>query len=304
MTFQDILYIVTIAENGSITKAAAKIFVAQPALSQCLHKVENEIGHIIFERTCNGVVPTEAGMCFIDFAKKVLKEKEIMESRLVDLSNAVCGTVRIGFTGLQMAYMLPRFFMKFKTMYPKVEVYLAQGLSEYIENEVIKGNLDIAVLHPPLNTKKLDIFLFDQDEMVVVPRSDSDYHRYVYYNEDDGRPYIDLNFFRTEPLILTASTTRSRQTCDRILERAKITPRITQVTDNLASIDALAQIDYATAILPHKQLSDALQKRAYFYIDSKYEPEYPFYIVVSKDAYRTNAMACLLELLRSNRGAI
>lgn len=72
-------YIVSIAEEQSITRAAAKMYMAQPALSQCVQKVEKELGVTIFHRQPNGVKLTAEGECFLEFAKKTLTEQKTME---------------------------------------------------------------------------------------------------------------------------------------------------------------------------------------------------------------------------------
>lgn len=299
MTLQDIQYVAEIAESGSITKAATKLFVAQPALSHCLQKVENEIGRAIFARASSGVTLTESGACFMEFAHVVLQANEAMKLRLIDLNNVVSGTVRIGFTGLLMTNLLPKFFSEYRKRYPDVEVFLTQGRSEDIENEIIKGNLDVAILHPPFTSSKVDCFIFDHDEMVVIPRSTSDYQPYLYSRDKDNRTYIDLAFLKTEPLVLPVSINRSRMTCDRILQNAGISPVILQTTDFLAACATIAEIDYATTILPEKQLPLSLREKGFYYIAPEYSPEYPLYVVVSNTTYLNNATRRLLDLLLS-----
>lgn len=86
MTFNDLRYIVVIAEENSITKAADKLYMTQPALSQYLKKVEKELGVLIFERTTTGVRPTAEGVQFLAFAKNVLNQEQDMKS-----SCKICG---------------------------------------------------------------------------------------------------------------------------------------------------------------------------------------------------------------------
>ena len=88
MTTRDMAYIVSIAEEQSITRAAAKMYMAQPALSQCVQKVEKELGVTIFHRQPNGVKLTAEGECFLEFAKKTLTEQKTMEKKLLDLQNS------------------------------------------------------------------------------------------------------------------------------------------------------------------------------------------------------------------------
>lgn len=99
MTTRDMAYIVSIAEEQSITRAAAKMYMAQPALSQCVQKVEKELGVLIFLRQPNGVRLTAEGECFLEFAKKTLTEQKTMEKKLLDLQNSDRGCRSARFYG-------------------------------------------------------------------------------------------------------------------------------------------------------------------------------------------------------------
>ena len=94
MTFNDLRYIVVIAEENSITKAADKLYMTQPALSQYLKKVEKELGVLIFERTTTGVRPTAEGVQFLAFAKNVLHQEQDMRKQLQNLRGGDVGEVR------------------------------------------------------------------------------------------------------------------------------------------------------------------------------------------------------------------
>ena len=98
MTLKDLLYISTIAKEKSISRAASKLYVSQPSLSQIVKKVETELDSVIFQRTNNGVAETEEGRCFLDFANNVLWEQKMFEKKLCDIKNNAGGRIRIGRT--------------------------------------------------------------------------------------------------------------------------------------------------------------------------------------------------------------
>lgn len=92
MTLRDMLYMTVIAGEKSITKAASRLYVVQPALSQCVQKVEKELGSPIFVRGTSGVTLTAEGRCFIEFAEKTLKEQKSLALRLLELLEGIKGT--------------------------------------------------------------------------------------------------------------------------------------------------------------------------------------------------------------------
>jgi len=104
----------------------------------------------------------------------------------------------------------------------------------------------------------------------------------IYYRDDDPMPYLDAEFLRNEPLIVTQSWQRSRMVCEQIFDKMGFHPPIKQVSRNLSTLDALAQVDYGTVLLPSKQLSDALRRRGVYKIDPAYSVPYTFNVAVLK----------------------
>ena len=91
--------------------------------------------------------------------------------------------------------------------------------------------------------------------------------------------------------------------CDLIFKKAGVVPHVRQVCSNLNTTDALAQVDFGTAILPLKQLSYNLRRRGYYKIDPGYNVPYDFEVATLKNAYLSSAAQKLLELLREIAGS-
>ena len=302
MTIRDMLYLTTIGEEKSITKAANKLFVAQPALSQCLQKIEKELGTEIFVRTSSGVRPTVEGQCFLKFAAHTLLEYQGMQKQISDVKNKGGGMVTVGLTGTQATYVLPYFLPRFHQQYPNIEVVLVEDNSNMIEEKLASGEVDIGIVHLPILNTNLDYFELSQDDMVVIPRSFSRFQPYLYYLDGENRPYLDVEFLKNEPLVLTPANQRSRMICNQIFGKAGISPEVKQVSKNLIALDALAQADYATTIIPSKQASDALRRRGWYYFDPRYSVPYTFCVATLKHAYISMAAQKLLDMLYELRG--
>ena len=83
MTVQQLKYIVTVAETGSITEAAKQLFISQPSLSNAVKEIEKEIGIAIFLRGHAGITLTKEGMEFLGYARQVIQQMELLEDRYV-----------------------------------------------------------------------------------------------------------------------------------------------------------------------------------------------------------------------------
>lgn len=225
MTLKDLDYFVAIAQQGSITRAAAQLFVAQPALSQCVQKLEKETGIELLVRNNTGVALTSEGRCFLEFAQRVLHEKAQLGKRIQDVENAENGEIRLGFTGTQATYVLPYILPDFQAKHPGVSITLIEATSDQIEQKLTRHEVDIGILHLPVVREELDYFEFSKDDMVVIPRRTSAYRDFIFQKEGEGLPYIHANFFREEPLILTLPGQRSRMSATRSLPMPELFPK-------------------------------------------------------------------------------
>lgn len=296
MTLKDLEYFIAISQERSITRAAAKLYVAQPALSQCLQKIEKEMGVGLVVRNSTGVGLTSEGVCFLEFAQRVLQERSELTKKIRDVENADNGEIRLGFTGTQATYVLPYILPEFQAKHPGVTITLAEALSDDIETKLLRNEVDIGILHPPIrNSAKLDFFEISTDEMMVIPRTNSPYHDFVYYKDGSKEPYLHLDFFLQEPVILPLYPQRSRMVCDQIFANAGIVPKVRQTCRNIITLNALAEVDYASTLIPRKQLSQELQNRDIFHIDESVAVPYPFVVATSKDAYLSIAVRNLRD---------
>ena len=79
MTLQQLKYVVTVAETGTITEAAGKLYISQPSLTNAIHELEREMQIVIFNRTNKGISLSKEGDIFLGYARQVLEQAEILE---------------------------------------------------------------------------------------------------------------------------------------------------------------------------------------------------------------------------------
>ena len=96
---------------------------------------------------------------------------------------------------------------------------------------------------------------------------------------------------------MTPPEQRSRMVCDQILANAGVVPVIKQVSRNLSTLDALAQVDYASTIMPEKRVSPALRMRGYYHLEPEIAVPYTFVVATLKDSYLSIAAQALREEL-------
>lgn len=191
MDMKEMRYIVTIAEEGSISGAAEKLYMAQSSLSQFLQQYEAELGTKLFRRISTGVRPTDSGRVVIDHAQKMLQQYHLMRSQVSDIEGLISGHITLGISTFRGMYMLPKVMRAFYQKYPRIHVDIIEANSMALEEEMMRGRLDLALLVLPLNRLKSDTELLIQDEVILVTSPEHELMQSAKRRED-GRLYVDL----------------------------------------------------------------------------------------------------------------
>src|SRR5437588_9165056 len=145
MEIHQLRYFVAVADEGSFSRAAVKVRVAQPSLSQQIRKLEAEIGQRLFDRLPRSVVLTEAGRCFIDYARQILASIGDARRCVDELKDAVTGKVAVGAIPTIAPYVLPELVVTFQKHYPDVTLEIVEDVTERISRRVEAGELDVAL---------------------------------------------------------------------------------------------------------------------------------------------------------------
>src|SRR2546430_6184294 len=132
MEIHQLRYLVAVAEEGSFSRAAAKVRVAQPSLSQQIRKLEAEVGQPLFDRLPRSVVLTEAGRCLIDYARQILASIGDARRCVDELKGEVAGRVAVGAIPTIAPYVLPELVVTFQEHYPEVTLEIVEDVTEGI----------------------------------------------------------------------------------------------------------------------------------------------------------------------------
>lgn len=147
MELRHLRYFVAIAEERSFTRAAERLWIAQPGLSQQMRSLERELGVDLLQRHPRGVTLTEAGELFLERARVALAASDAAAATGRDLQSGVVGKVRLGVAGGPSWPLTSDFLQRFGRERSGVELSVLQGYSEMLLRELRDGRLD-AVLTP------------------------------------------------------------------------------------------------------------------------------------------------------------
>lgn len=160
---------VAVAEELHFRKAAVRLHTTQPSVSAWIRTLETEVGSDLLERNRRGVRLTEAGAVFLGYARSALRQSSEGISRARRAARGEVGRLRLGYTPLASYAGMPGLVRLFRRSYPDAVVELTQLLSAELEEALAAEIVDIALLHPPLNTENdLEVLEFAPEELVLA----------------------------------------------------------------------------------------------------------------------------------------
>lgn len=228
-----------------MTRAAERLGIAQPALSQQIRSLEEELGVPLFDRIGRGLALNEAGRLFLEEARAVLDRVESAAATARQAGRGDVGRLRIGFTASTCFNpALTETLKTYRLAWPRVELVLEESRSSLLETALEQGTLDAAFLRPPLRSAEmLDFLLIAKEPMLVALPAG---HRH------EARRSLTLLELREEAFILYPRTTGAglSETVVAACQRAGFAPRIAQQTPQLASTVNLVAAAMGIAVVP------------------------------------------------------
>ncbi len=170
MDMRQLRYFVQIVESGSLAKASRQLFIAQPALSQQMARLEDEVGKSLLVRSSRGVTPTDNGEALYHHAKFMLRQLDQAVSVARQEAAAVSGRVTLGLAPTTVARLGLPLLQHLRARHPGLLLNIVEGLSGHLEHMTRVGQLDLAVLFSPAAASELTVTpLLDEELVVILP---------------------------------------------------------------------------------------------------------------------------------------
>ena len=159
---------VAVYESGSINRAAQRLGVAQPSVSNLIRNLENEFGAQLFERMTSGAKPTATGDIFYRHCQKVLAEADAARQAVTGGSDRIGGPVNVGLAPTAAKGLMPKFLASYLDEYPEVELQIAEAFSGPLTEWTLSGQVDFAVVAVPPIDRRLLIRRIASEPIVLV----------------------------------------------------------------------------------------------------------------------------------------
>lgn len=145
LKIRHLVLVTTIADEGTLVRAAEALHITQPVVTRGLREVEDILGVALFERLPRGVTPTEYGRPFIERARSVLAELRVAGEEVRLLQSGQLGTVTVGTHLAGSNLLLPRAIAGLKAEHPRLTVVVREGTPDTLQQLLLSGDLDLTV---------------------------------------------------------------------------------------------------------------------------------------------------------------
>lgn len=169
MELRHLTYFLAVAERLNFSRAAEALHIAQPAISQQIRGLEEELGVRLFDRIGKRVTLTQAGQALLPHARRILAAVEAAQNEVRELTTLAHGTVSLGAPTTVSTHLLPDQLTRFKREYAGLEVTLREAGTESLVRLVVEGKLDLAIVVTDILPPELGVADYlDEDYVLAV----------------------------------------------------------------------------------------------------------------------------------------
>lgn len=291
MELVQLRYFVSVAETMSFTEAAAKLHVSQPALSYQIKQLENELGARLLDRTSRKVSLSLDGRVFLPLARAVLSKADEASRVMRERLGVATGEVAFGSISSVATHFVPAILAQFSQNYPGIRVHLHEAGSASLEQGVIDGTIDFAILGTPTRPSVLEVtHLLDEELLLVVPKR----HRL------SQREAVRMRELEKEEFIMLGSYFTLASEVKALCRRAGFEPKVLYEVGSMESMLSFARNGLGVTVVPRLALLADREVEDLSIVSFEEPLTRTLNLVRAKDRYATVATRALMVHVRAN----
>lgn len=307
---KDLIY--TVYQEGSISRAAQRLFISQPSLSVMIQKIEEDVGVPLFDRTSKPIRLTEAGQEYIKAAEGILHIEKSFENYLQACQELQTGSLTIGSNQLLSSLVLPQYIGQFLSRYPGIRLNLVDDNSVILENMAMSGQLDMVLDNHPLDRAVFEQHILRREQLLLaVPRSfpcNQGLEEFQLSYEDilagrhleKPKGYAPLSTFADIAYVAMTRQNETRRRSDEIFHQAGIKPNNILEIDRLVTLYSFVEQGSAASIVSDtlvQYLKSHSRDVVFYRLDSELASR-ELYLSYKRNRYYSRAMEAFADLIR------
>ena len=257
MDFQDLYVFFHVANEGSFSKAAMRLHIAQSALSRRVARLEHILHTPLLQRYARGVRLTEQGIALADRAKRLMTELAQIERDVLMLADEPVGKVRVAMPPMTSQVLGPLLVGECRRRFPGIDLQLREGFSDLIQEWIVEDKADLGLLYySGRETDLRMLLLLDEPLLLLVPAGSEQSDPAI---ADDS---VDIAQLAHLPLILPSRPHSLRLVLDRVAAQHGITLNITMEVEGIHATKGLVEAGLGYSIFSNIGIYDGMNGRA------------------------------------------
>ena len=295
MDLKQLEYFVRVAELGSFTRASIALDIAQPALSRQVRLLEVELRQSLLIRNGRGVGTTEAGKVLLEHARGVLHQVDRTREEVERVRGVRAGRVAVGLPPTLSKILTVPLTHAFRASMPEASLAVCEGLSATLQDSLIAGRLDVAVLYNATPSRELDTAPLLEEDLFLIERKQA---------RSQGRS-IALRDVARKPLVIPSRPNSIRMLVEVELANLGCHPQIALEIDGVRAILDLVADGAGCAVLSMTAVT-ASGKASTFEVRPIIKPRLRSRLSLATSARRptTATQQTMLELIRKTVDAM
>lgn len=290
---QHLQVFVTVVEKENFSRAAEELHMTQPAVSQYIRTLENNIGTRLLERSNKYVRLNQVGEIVYHHAKEILGLYTKMQTLVDDVTNVANGPISIGASYTFGEYVLPHIIAKLQQTYPDIQPTVTIGNTTDIASLVDTHQLDVGIVEGHFNDQELLVEEFAEDQMVVVASP-----KHV-LGEKKG--FIDIIDLEKETWIVREKGSGTREATEKMYGQLGIIPAKLMSFGSTQPIKESVEAGLGISLMSKWAIQKELKNGDLSTLDIKGLPFFRQFSIVTKSPFQTKALEVFISLLRDNR---
>ncbi|MFP6597348.1 MAG: LysR family transcriptional regulator [Candidatus Hydrogenedentota bacterium] len=275
----------TVLELGNFRKAAFQLHRTQPAITQQIKRLEEELGQTLLDRTLRA--PTPQGKLFYAKGKELLLQARNLAEEISDRGESAARELRVGTSDTNALYFLPPYVSAFSRKWPDIKLEIYSRSTDEIAEEIVLENIDLGIITLPLANTDLETeTLFHQQFYLVVPKS----------HLMSKRKRVSLGKLKHESFVLLDETTRTGTMLQTFFEDQQFTPIVSMYSGSFEVIKRYVVEGIGIAFLPEMVLTST-DRESLATIRVPGLPQVGIGAIRRKGRYQSRAAKSFLKLL-------
>jgi LysR family transcriptional regulator, nitrogen assimilation regulatory protein len=252
MDFRQIRTFRSVAELGSLSKAADKLRIAQPALSRQIKLLEHELRTELFTRSGRGMVLTEAGRILLSRTAGIVRQIDQIRDDIQSAAGAPSGRVVLGLVPTVSCVLSARLARRTVETYPGISLCIVESYSGHLIEWLHRGEMDLAIIYGPSADLHLNLQHLGRDQIVAVGPRGSGLAR---------KKQVGMDWLLRQKLVLPSHSHGLRALIERAAAKKKLQPDVQLEADSFRVLTSLVETGLGYTLLPPSSVRDEVRER-------------------------------------------